>query len=137
MSAFWRKVHSGWLCVGLLACAAPVRAHHSFAAEFDGARRVSFQGVVTKVDWSNHHSYFYLDTKDHSGRLENWIFETAGPNLLERLGWKRDSLKIGDRVTVVAYPALGGARIASARSVVLANGRTVSAGSTVDGGPHP
>lgn len=112
-------------------------AHHSFAAEFDGSKRVSFQGVVTKVDWTNPHTYFYVDVKDDGGRVVNWAFETAGPNLLARLGWKRDSLKVGDRVTVVAYPAWDGAKIASARTVVLADGHKVFAGSAVDGGPQP
>jgi len=69
--------------------AAPALAHHSFAAEFDGAKRLSFQGVVTKVEWTNPHTYFYVDVKDDGGRVVNWAFETAGPNLLSRLGWKR------------------------------------------------
>jgi hypothetical protein len=118
-------------------CAAPASAHHSFAAEFDGAKRLNFQGVVTKVDWTNPHTYFYVDVRDDSGHVANWAFETAGPNLLGRLGWKRDSLKVGDRVSVVAYPAWDGVRIASARSVVLHDGRRVFAGSAVDGGPKP
>jgi hypothetical protein len=77
-----------------------------------------------------------VDVRDGSHTV-NWAFETAGPNLLARLGWKRDSLKVGDRVTVVAYPAWDGARIGSARRVVLADGRTVFAGSAADGGPKP
>lgn len=125
------------LAAGLLAAAAPLWAHHSFAAEFDGTRRLSFQGVVTKVEWTNPHTYFYVDVKGDNGSVANWIFETAGPNLLGRLGWKRNSLRVGDRVTVVGYPAWDGAKIASARSVVLADGRTVFAGSNVDGGPKP
>ena len=117
--------------------ALPAAAHHSFAAEFDGAKRLSFQGVVTRVEWTNPHTFFFVDVRDDEGRVVNWAFETAGPNLLARLGWKRDSLKVGDRVTVLGYPAWDGARIASARSVVLADGRTVFAGSAVDGGPKP
>ena len=123
--------------LGIFLLRTPALAHHSFAAEFDGSKRLNFQGVVTKVDWTNPHTYFYVDVKDDSGRVANWIFETAGPNLLARLGWKRDSLKVGDRVTVVAYPAWDGARIASARTVSLADGHTVFAGSAVDGGPKP
>ena len=122
---------------GLILLALPAAAHHSFAAEFDGAKRLSFQGVVTRVEWTNPHTFFFVDVRDDDGRVVNWAFETAGPNLLARLGWKRDSLKVGDRVTVVGYPAWDGARIASARSVVLADGRTVFAGSAVDGGPKP
>ena len=127
-----------WVCAsfGLVLWAAPAAAHHSFGAEFDGTRQLSFQGVVTKVDWTNPHTFFYVDVSA-GGHTVNWAFETAGPNLLARLGWKRDSLKVGDRVTVVAYPAWDGARIGSARRVILADGRTVFAGSAADGGPKP
>lgn len=123
--------------IALLVGTSPAWAHHSFAAEFDAARPLNFQGVVTKVEWTNPHTYFYVDVREDNGHVVNWIFETAGPHLLARLGWRRDSLKVGDRVTVVAYPAWDGARMASARSVVLADGRKVFAGSAVDGGPRP
>ena len=110
-------------------------AHHSFAT-FDADKKVTLQGTVKEWQWTNPHTYFYVDVND-SGHVVNWAFETAGPNLLSRLGWKRDSLKVGDRVTVIAYPAWDGAKVASARTVVLADGHKVFAGSAVDGGPQP
>jgi Family of unknown function (DUF6152) len=113
----------------------PAGAHHSFAAEFDGAKRVVFEGVVTRVEWTNPHSYFFLNVKQDDGHTVNWAFEIAGPNMLSHLGWKRDSLKVGDRVKVSAYPAWDGAKIASARTLVLADGTKLLAGSAVDGGP--
>ncbi|MBV9504802.1 MAG: hypothetical protein JO323_07330 [Acidobacteriia bacterium] len=117
--------------------AIPAVAHHSFAAEFDGKKCVVFEGVVTKIEWTNPHTYFFLNVKEGNGRVINWAFETAGPNLLSRLGWKRDSLKIGDRVRVEAYPAWDGAKIASARTVVMPDGKKMPAASLTDGGPQP
>ncbi|PWT99216.1 MAG: hypothetical protein C5B51_27690 [Terriglobia bacterium] len=122
--------------IGWLAAGSPASAHHAFAVEFDATKQVNVSGVVTKVEWSNPHAYFYLDVKSERGSVVNWTFETAGPNMLAKLGWDRKSLKVGDQVTVVGYRARGNPTIASARTVVLADGRRVSAGSSVDGGPQ-
>ena len=122
--------------LGLLAGAIPLRAHHSFAAEFDAKSRVTLTGVVTKIEWTNPHTYFYVAVKDDGGRVVNWAFETAGPNTLARFGWDRKSLKIGDQVTVTGYRARDASNIASAREVKLADGRKVFAGATGDGGPQ-
>ncbi len=122
---------------GCVVLSLPAAAHHSFAAEFDGTKRVFFEGVVTRIDWTNPHTYFFLNVTGSDGRTVNWAFETAGPNLLSHRGWKRDSLKVGDRVKVEAYPAWDGAKIASARTVVLANGQKLSAGSAGDNSPQP
>jgi hypothetical protein len=113
----------------------PVRAHHSFAAEFDAKQPVMLKGIVTKVEWTNPHTYFYVDVKGASG-VVNWAFETAGPNTLARQGWSRQSLKVGDEVTVVGYRARDGLPIASAREIVMSDGRKVLVGTPVDGGPQ-
>ena len=138
--AFDRTMRLGSMISGIYAgvvlLAHPLFAHHSFSAEFDAKQRTTFEGVVTKVEWTNPHVYFYADVKDKEGRITNWAFETAGPNLLTKLGWNRTSLKAGDHVTVIAYPARDGAKVASARSVLLAGGHRVFAGSTLDGGPN-
>jgi hypothetical protein len=120
----------------LLLATAPIFGHHSVSAEFDVNRQNTYAGVVTKVEWSNPHIYFYVDVKDANQRVTNWAFEGAGPNTLGRLGWLRDSLKVGDRVTVVAYPARDGASVASAREVRLASGRKVLAGMPPESGPR-
>jgi hypothetical protein len=122
---------------GFVVLALPLLAHHSFSAEFDAKQRVTLEGLVTKVEWTNPHVYFYADVKNKDGRVENWAFETAGPNLLARSGWDRNSLKVGDHVTVVGYPARDGAKVVSARSVLFPDGHKVFAGSTLDGGPQP
>jgi len=103
-------------------------AHHSAGAEFDLSKRITLAGRVTKIEWMNPHVYLYVDVSA-GGKTANWACETAGPNTLERQGWSRNTLKIGDRVTVVGYRARDGANVASAREIVLANGRKVLVGS--------
>lgn len=113
----------------------PVLAHHSFSAEFDGSKRIELKGVVTKVEWANPHTFFYVDVRDASGAVVNWACETNGPNGLIRAGWKRDSLKAGDQVTVDGYRAKDGSKMIDARLVTLPDGRKVFAGNADDGGP--
>jgi Family of unknown function (DUF6152) len=120
--------------IGAVSATVPTFAHHSFSAEFDLTRKITLSGVVTKVEWTNPHTYFYVDVPD-GGKLVNWALETAGPNTLTRQGWRRDSLKVGDRVTVTAYRARDDSKVASAREVIVGNGRRVFAGSASDGGP--
>lgn len=116
--------------------AAPTFAHHSVFAEFDVKRQITYTGVITRVEWSNPHIYFYVDVKDANDKVTNWAFEGAGPNSLARLGWMRDTLKVGDRVTVIAFPARDGATVASAQRITLANGRIVLSGLSPDGIQH-
>lgn len=119
-----------------LIAAGPLLAHHSFSLEFDATRQVRFQGVVTKVEWMSPHTYFYLDVKEGPAKVVNWVFESAGPTALERRGWNRNTLKIGDRITVIGYRAKDDVHVASAREVVLADGRKLIAASPNDGGPQ-
>lgn len=120
--------------LGVIAAAVAL-AHHSFSAEFDGTKPVTLQGVVTKVDWANPHVYFFIDVKDDKGKVVNWACETDGPNALIRRGWRHESLKAGDQITVQAYRAKDGSNFADARLVLLPDGRKVFAGSSDDGGP--
>ena len=121
--------------VGLLLASLPMLAHHSFAAEFDSNQPTSLSGVVTKLEWMNPHTHFYIDVKDDNGKVTNWDLETGSPNALARRGWTRNSLKVGDSVTLQAFRAKDGSHLASARTVTLADGRKVFAGSADDGGP--
>lgn len=112
--------------------AAPVFAHHSFAAEYDASKPVELHGVVTKVEWTNPHARFYVDVKDADGKVTNWNLELASPNVLTRNGWTRHSLKEGDVITVQGSKAKDGANLANARTVTFADGRKVFAGSNTE-----
>ena len=119
----------------LAVAAGQLLAHHSFSLEFDAAKPVTFYGIVTKVEWMSPHTYFSLDVKEASGQVANWVFETAGPDVLVRRGWNRTTLKVGDRITVIGYRAKDDVHVAAAREVVLADGRKMIAASPNDGGP--
>jgi Family of unknown function (DUF6152) len=121
--------------VGLMAVAAPLFAHHSFAAEYDNAKPITLTGTVTKVEWMNPHARFYISVKDDKGAVTGWEFELGSPNGLARRGWTRNSMKEGDVVIVDGYLAKDGSNLANARNVKLADGRKLFAGSTDDGGP--
>jgi hypothetical protein len=103
----------------VLLTAAPLAAHHSFAAEFDSTKPVKLTGKVTKVEWTNPHAYFYLDVADETGKVTNWSVELGGPGALVRLGWTRTSMKAGDVVTVEGTLARYKDSLANARSVLL------------------
>ena len=130
-----KKYAGVWIAgLTLLAGAVPVMAHHSFAAEYDSNKTVMITGTVTKVEWMNPHARFYVDEKEADGKITNWNFELGAiPALLKR-GWRKNSLKEGDQVTVEGYRAKDSSFSASALKVSLPDGRKVFAGSSIGGG---
>ena len=121
------------LGIGLVLLAAvPVVAHHSFAAQYDRTKSINFKGKVTKVEWMNPHVYFYIDVRDEqTGKITNWAFEMGAPAVIQRNGWTRNSMKIGDLVIVEGTRAKSGAPHGNARSVTLAaTGKKLGAGSS-------
>jgi hypothetical protein len=106
---------------GLLA-ALPVFAHHSGAAVFDTTKKLELKGVVTRMEWTNPHAHFFLDVKGADGTVTNWNLELASPSILLRNGWKRDSLKAGDAVTVDGSPAKDNSKFGIAQSIEFADG---------------
>jgi Family of unknown function (DUF6152) len=124
-----------FLAVAPLAAVIPAHAHHSFAAEYDGSRAIRLTGTITRIEWTNPHSYFFIDVKDEKGNVANWGCEGAGPGALTRRGWKKGDVKLGDTLIVDGYPAKDGSHLIDARRVTLPDGRSVSGGSAGDGGP--
>ena len=122
------------LALGLGLAAMPALAHHSFAAEYDNKKAVDLTGTVTKVEWMNPHARFYLDVKDEKGTVTNWEFELGSPNGLMRQGWTRNSMKIGDSVSVQGSMAKDGSNLANARTVKLSDGKKLFAGSASETG---
>ncbi|HEX4137415.1 MAG TPA: DUF6152 family protein [Bryobacteraceae bacterium] len=122
--------------VGLVFSALPLLAHHSFAAEYDASKPITVTGLVTKVEWMNPHARFYVDVKGENGKVTNWNFELGAIPVLLKQGWKKDSLKVGDQVTVDASRAKDGSNSANARKVVLPDGRRVFGGSSAPDAPQ-
>jgi hypothetical protein len=127
---------TGSLAGLLLAAAAPVAAHHSFAAEYDGSKPVKVSGVVTKVEWTNPHIWFYVDVKDDQGRVANWGFSAGPPGVLQRRGISRNAMKIGDVVVVEGFRARDGSNNASGGRVTFSDGRSVFTASAEDKTPR-
>ena len=127
----------GGLIAGvLLLSGGKALAHHSFAAEFDRNKPIKLTGTVTKVEWTNPHVWVYMNVKDEqSGKVDNWGFEMGPPHGLQRQGWRRETLKIGEVVTVEGWLAKNGSKRTNASKVTLAStggrpGQTLDAASS-------
>lgn len=140
---FTKKTLAQTVVVLLIAgVSAAAYAHHSFAAQYDDKKPVKMSGHVTKVEWTNPHVYLYIDVPGKGGATTNWGFEMGPPHMLQKAGWKKNSLSIGEEVSIEGWQARDGSKTANARRVTrTASGEVLgaasSAGQTLTGSSQP
>ncbi len=123
------------MAVAVGIASAPLRAHHSFAAEFDGNQPVTLKGTVTKMEWINPHSWIHMDVKNPDGTVTKWMIEGGTPNTLVRRGFTKNSLLPGTEITVEGYRAKNGTNRANGADLILPDGKRLFMGSSGTGAP--
>ena len=118
--------------LGVVLAAAPMWAHHSFAAEFDDKKVVKLQGTVTQMEWVNPHAWIHIDVKNPDGTVTNWMVEGNTPNGLLRRGFTKKSLEPGTDLLVEGYQAKDGSNRANGASITFKDGRKLFLGSSHD-----
>jgi hypothetical protein len=130
-----RSINIGLAIGAAVLLAAPLWAHHAFAAEFDGNKPVNLRGTVSKMEWINPHAWIHVDVKDTDGKVTTWMVECGSPNTLLRRGVTKASVTAGMEIVVDGYQSKDGSNRANGRDVTFADGRKVFLGSTGTGAP--
>src|ERR671918_674168 len=115
------------LAVGILLTTIPVAAHHAFAAEFDRDKPVTLVGTGSKIEWVDPHTWIHMDVTGQDGKVVTWRVEGGAPNALMRRGWNRNSIKVGEQITVDGFLAKDGSPTANGSQVKTADGRIFGA----------
>jgi len=123
------------LVTGLILAAAPIWAHHAFAAEFDINQPVTLHGTVTQMEWINPHAWIHIDVKGPDGMVTNWMVEGGSPNILLRRGFSKRSLEVGTEVTVEGFMAKTGDNRANGSNITFKDGKRLFLGSSGTGAP--
>jgi hypothetical protein len=135
VNAMRAKLSVAVLAVGSLLSAAPISAHHSFAAEFDEHQPVTLKGTLTRFDWVNPHGWIYVDVKEPNGKVVNWAIEAGAPTSLLKQGLRKTDFPAGLEVVVKGYRAKNGTPTANGRTITLVDGRNFFMGSSGTGAP--
>ena len=131
-----KQLFIGMLAAAVVATSSAAWGHHSFSAMYDAKKPIRLVGKLTKIQWTNPHSFFYLAVTDSKGVTNTWAVEGAGSGALSRRGFNKGDIELGDTLIVQGYLARSGARLIDGRLVTLPNGRVINGSSPDDGGPR-
>ena len=120
---------------GILLAVPPVRAHHAFAAEYDGKKQVHLEGVVTQMEWINPHTWIHIDVTDADGKVTSWMIEGGSPNILLRRGFNKGSLEKGQKISIDGFQAKDGSNRANGSNITYPDGKKLFLGSSGEGNP--
>jgi hypothetical protein len=129
------KLFAAAVAAGLLLTAAPVWAHHAFAAEFDVNKPLMLKGTVTKMEWINPHAWIHIDVKETDGKVTPWMIEAGAPNGLLRRGFTKQSLPVGTEIVIEGWQAKDGSFRANGSNITLPDGKKLFVGSSGTGAP--